>query len=191
VKLARDSAQEVRPHVDYDEGKFREALLYVAAGLSEDPGGGAVKINKALFNADFGHMRAYGQPITGADYQKLPHGPAPRRLVPVRAALIESGGAEMREELYLGRTVKRLVPLRSPDSGRFSPTEREMLDQAIAVETRRSGAEASAASHREPGWMMAEENESIPYETAFLRRPVVTETVRRRVAELAADRSQP
>ena len=175
----------------YDERKFAEALLYVARALADDPAGGAVKINKALFNADFGHMRAYGQPITGADYQKLPHGPAPRRLLPVRTGLVQSGAAEMREELYLGRTVKRLVPLRDPDVSLLSPTEREMLDQAIDAEKRRSGAESSAASHREPGWQMVEENESIPYETAFLRRPVVTERVRRRVAELAADRPQP
>ena len=173
----------------YDERKFTEALLYVATALADDPAGGAVKINKALFNADFGHMRAYGQPITGADYQKLPHGPAPRRLLPARSALIESGAAEMREELYLGRTVKRLVALREPDVSRFSPSERAMLDQAIEAEKRRSGAEASAASHREPGWQIVEENESIPYETAFLRQPVVTERVRRRVAELAAERS--
>lgn len=174
---------------DYDEEKFGEALLYVAAGLEEDPAGGAVKINKALFNADFGHMRGYGRPITGAEYQKLPYGPAPRRLVPVRSRLIESGAAQLREELYLGRTVKKLVPLRLPDVTQLSTSELAMLDQAIAVEKARSGFEASAASHDEPGWQMVEENESIPYETAFLRRPVVTERIRRRVAELAVERS--
>jgi Protein of unknown function (DUF4065) len=173
----------------YDERKFAEALLYVAAGLADDPAGGAVKINKALYNADFGHMRAYGRPITGADYQRLPQGPAPRRLVPVRAALIEAGSAEMREDLHLGRTVKKLVPLRSPDVAALSPTEKSMLDQAIAVEKTRSAGESSATSHREPGWQMVNDGDSIPYETAFLRRPVVTDQVRRRVAELAAERS--
>jgi hypothetical protein len=177
--------------LEYDERKFAEALLYVAARLADDPAGGAIKINKALFNADFAHMRAYGHPITGADYQKLPHGPAPRRLLPVRAALVASGAAEMRECLYLGRTVKRLVPRREADVTCFAPTERLMLDEAVEVEKRRSGTESSGASHREPGWQMVDENETIPYETAFLRRPVVTEQVRRRVAELAAERSLP
>ncbi len=95
----------------------------------------------------------------------------------------------MSEELYLGRTVKRLLPLRAPDVNRLSATELAMLDQAITVEKARSGADASAASHLEPGWQMVEENESIPYETAFLRRPVVTERVRRRVRDIAAERS--
>lgn len=177
--------------LEYDERKFAEALLYVAEKLADDPAGGAIKMNKALFNADFAHMRAYGHPITGAEYQKLPHGPAPRRLLPVRTALIASGAAEMREELYLGRTVKRLVPRRQGDLTLLSLTERQMLDQAIEVEKRRSGTESSAASHREPGWQMVEESETIPYETAFLRRPVVTDRVRRRVADLAAQRALP
>ncbi len=173
----------------YDEAKFAEALLYVAKALENDPAGGAVKINKALFNAEFGHMRAYGTPITGAEYQKLPHGPAPRRLVPVRSALVEAGAAEIREESYLGRTIHRLVPLRAPDFSRLSRSEKELLDQAIEAVRGRSGADVSAASHREPGWQMVGDNETIPYETAFLRTPVVTEAVRRRVAELAAERS--
>jgi len=171
----------------YDERKFAEALLYVAAGLEGDPAGGAVKINKALYNADFGHMRAFGRPITGADYQRLAQGPAPRRLLPVRSALIEAGAAQMREELHLGRTVKKLVPLRAPDVTTLSSTELSMLDQAIAVEKARSASQSSAASHREPGWRMVNDGDSIPYETAFLRRPVVTDRVRRRIAELAAE----
>ena len=35
---------------------------------------------------------------------------------------------------------------------------------------------------------MVEERETIPYEAAFLRRPVVTEAVRRQAAALAAQR---
>lgn len=172
----------------YDERKFAEVLLYVAKALEGDPAGGAVKIDKALFNADFGHVRAYGRPITGAEYQKLPNGPAPRRLLPVRAALVASGAAQIREELYLGYTVKRLVALREPDVSQLSPSEKALLDQAILDVLSRTAAEVSAASHREPGWEMVDDNETIPYETAVLRRPVVTEAVRRRVKELAAER---
>lgn len=92
--------------IAYDQDKFAQALLYVAKRLEDDPAGGAIKVNKALFNADFGHMRAYGRPITGADYQKLPHGPAPRKLLPVREQLVAAGDAELRDEAYLGNTSK-------------------------------------------------------------------------------------
>lgn len=171
---------------EYDEDKFAEVLLYAAKALQDDPAGGAIKINKALFNADFGHMRAYWRPITGAEYQKLPYGPAPRRLVPVRTRLIDTGAAVMREETYLGRTIQRLVPLREPDMNRLTATEKALLDQAIETMRGRSGSDVSNASHREPGWQMVDDNETIPYETAFLRPPVVTASVKRRVTELAA-----
>ena len=69
---------------EYDEAKFAELLLYVARRLDGDPAGGAVKLNKVLFYAEFAHVRAHGQPISGAEYEKLENGPAPRRLLPVR-----------------------------------------------------------------------------------------------------------
>jgi antitoxin SocA-like protein len=76
--------------VSYDEGKFTEMLLYVADKLRDDKAGGATKLNKVLYFAEFAHVRQHGHPITGADYQKLQHGPAPRRLLPVRQHLIDS-----------------------------------------------------------------------------------------------------
>jgi hypothetical protein len=170
---------------DYDEAKFAEALLYVAKGLEDDPAGGATKINKTLFNADFGHMRAHRRPITGAQYQKLPQGPAPRRLLPVRTRLIEAGDAVVRDETFLGRTIHRLVPLREPDVHLLQDTEIELLDQAIAAMRGRTGRDVSEASHLEPGWEMVDDNETIPYEAAFLRPPVVTPQVKRRIVELA------
>ncbi len=172
----------------YDERKLIEALVYVASALVSDPAGGAVKVNKALYYADFGHMRAYRKPITGAEYQKLPHGPAPRRLVPVRERLVEVGDVELRTETYLGRTMHRLVPRREPNIDLFSASEEELLAQAVEAVRHRSGNEVSDASHAEPGWQMVGEKETIPYETAFIRRSVVTEAVQQRISELAAAR---
>ncbi len=85
----------------YDERKFTELLLYVATRLQGDRSGGATKLNKILFFADFAHVRR-GAPITGAEYQKLEHGPAARRLRPVRDRLIANGDAELVDEEFLG-----------------------------------------------------------------------------------------
>ena len=52
-----------------DEEKLAELVLYVAREIESDPTGGATKINKILYNAEFSHVRAYGVPITGAPYQ--------------------------------------------------------------------------------------------------------------------------
>jgi hypothetical protein len=88
--------------VEYNERKFAELVLYVTRGLRNDRAGGATKLNKALYFSEFAHMRARGRPITGAEYQRLERGPAPRSLVPVREALIARGDAAIVEEVHLG-----------------------------------------------------------------------------------------
>lgn len=174
--------------MDYDERKFAELVLYVAAGLEKDGAGGATKLNKALYFSEFAHMRAAGRPITGAEYQRLGRGPAPRRLVPVREALINSGAAELADEVHLGYIQKRLVPRRKPDLTLFDPGELRIVDQVLHELRLHSGTSASHLSHDEMGWQMVADNETIPYESAYLRRPVLTEAVKRHAAKLAANR---
>ena len=174
--------------MDYDERKFAELLLYAAGRLAPDPAGGAIKLNKILFFAEFAHMRRHGRPITGAVFQKLRWGPAPRRLVPVRRALLEEGGATLVEETYEGQVQQRLVPLRESDTSMFTADELACVDHAVGELFGTSGTEASLLSHDEVGWQMVDEKESIPYEAAFLRHPVVTESVRQHAARLVQAR---
>jgi uncharacterized phage-associated protein len=171
----------------YDESKFREALLYVAKRLESDPAGGATKLNKVLFFAEFAHMREHGRPITGAVYQKLSWGPAPRRLKPVRDQMVADGEVALTRDSYLGYRQDRLLPLRDPNEDALSASERKALDDALNELRGMTGKQASDLSHEELGWQVVAEGETIPYEAAVLRRPVMTERIRKRAAELAAD----
>src|SRR4051794_39560528 len=116
-----------------DERKFREMLLYVASALGDDPAFGATKLNKVLYYAEFGHVRATGHPISGVEFQKLPQGPAPRRLLPVRGDLIDHGEARMERRTYLGFNQERLIPLREADLSIFTEDEIESINQAVAA----------------------------------------------------------
>jgi hypothetical protein len=151
-----------------DETKLAELILYVAEQLRDDPKGGATKINKILFAAEFAHMRTHGVPITGMEYQKLARGPAPRRLVPVRDRLIANGDADLVRDRYMGYGLDRLVPLRPVNRELFEDDELAAVDEAIKALWDRTAEEASQLSHLEMGWRMVEMNETIPYEAAFL-----------------------
>jgi hypothetical protein len=171
---------------EYDEGKFTELVLYVADRIMDDPTGGATKINKILFAAECAHVRRFGRPITGAEYQKLPRGPAPRRLVPVRQQLVSNGDAALVADEYMGYQLDRLKPLRPADVARFSDDELKHVEQAVAALWGKTAAEASELSHQEMGWRMVGEGETIPYEAALLAREVkVTDGMRRRAEHLA------
>lgn len=170
-----------------DQEKLGELLLYVAGRLDDDPAGGATKLNKVLFFAEFSHIRTYGFPITGEPYQRLPQGPAPRHLIPVRERLIADGAAALRPVKYFGRTQHRLVPRRDPDMSKFSSSEIEIVDQVIAAFRGKSAAEVSRISHEEIGWQLVDDGEDIPFATAFLdSRDAVTETSRRHAEEIAS-----
>jgi hypothetical protein len=172
----------------YDEDKLATLVLYVAARLRDDPAGGATKLNKVLFFAEFAHMRRHGRPITGAEYQRLPWGPAPRRLRPVRESLVAAELATLVETTHRGRPQHRLVPTGDVLPIGLEPTELEVVDAIVDDLLQRSAAEVSRLSHDEEGWRMVEEGATIPYEAAYLRRPVVTDHVRRRAAALLAQR---
>ena len=54
----------------FNEGKFKELVLYIASRCERDPTFGAVKLNKELFFSDFWAYAEFGEPITGAEYIK-------------------------------------------------------------------------------------------------------------------------
>ena len=81
----------------YDEDKFRELILYIAHKCSDNPGFGDTRLNKVLFFSDAFALQYLGEPVTGARYQKLKYGPAPRALLPVRREMEAAG--DLRTEL--------------------------------------------------------------------------------------------
>lgn len=169
---------------DYDEDKFAELLLLIANLLRDDPAAGAVKLNKVLYFAEFGHMRATGRPITGAVFQKLRWGPAPRRLLPVRSRLIQDGAAHMVQSHYLGYKQDRLIPDR-PAKDMFSEDELESVNQALSALSQYNASESSDLSHEEIGWQMVDEGDDIPFTAAYLKQPVPTAAIREHGAALA------
>lgn len=184
------TADDVR--VDPDEGKLAELLLLVAEELADDLFGGAVKVNKVLFFAEFAHMRLTGHPITGAPYQKLRYGPAPRRLLPVRDRLVNSGSAELVAETVLGRLQHRLVPKRPAKRQMFTETELQTVKEAVAFLKGRTGAEASELSHDEPGWQLVNERDTIPFVTAYLAQDQArtSRRIQERAAQIAEEYAQ-
>ena len=169
-----------------DERKLRELILYISQKCATDPTFGATKLNKILFFADFLAYANLGKAITNFDYQKLPQGPAPRRLVPVRDQMIADGELVIQQvRLLRGNVQKRTVNLRPPDLTIFSGDEIALVDEVIeALE----GAKAEAVSeltHRMLGWKLVDEGESIPYNTIFLSNEPLTEAETQRGRELA------
>lgn len=171
--------------VVYDEHKLTELIVYLADRLSADRAGGSTKLNKVLFFADFTHVRRHGLPITGAEYQKLEFGPAPRR-VPIRQRLVHDGAAEVVSEELLGYRQHRLVARRPADLSVFDTDDLATIDAVLDDLAGMTAKQVSDLSHEEAAWRYTEMNATIPYDLALIPKvQVVTPTARRLAAEVA------
>lgn len=160
---------------EYREDKLRELIVYVAARSSEDRWFGAVKLNKILYYSDFGAFRRLGQPITGAEYMKLPEGPAPRQLLRARDTLLGDGSVTIESRHVLGYVQQRVSARRAARREFFTLEELSIVDEVIESLRPFTGRQVSEMSHQEPGWKIAEDLETIPYATAWLSPDQLTQ----------------
>ena len=148
--------------------KFRELLLYIASKSVDDPRFGATKLNKILYYADFAAFRIFGQPITGARYKRLSEGPVPHQLLTERSRLVNNERAMVEKRQYYSGSQHRLVAVDQPDESIFSHGELRIVDEVIEDLLPLDARGVSDRSHKEPGWLAASDNQTIPYEMALL-----------------------
>ena len=172
--------------ITFNEPKLRELLLYVAGRCEDDPDFGAIKLNKILFLADFGAYAQTGKPISGAEYEALELGPAPKLLKPIRDDLASNNDLIVRRQPRFGHFQHRIIPLREPDLSMFSGVEIAIVDAIIELCQGETGKDLSEFTQGMYGWQIAEYREVIPYSTVFLSSNPATKADVKRARELVA-----
>ena len=163
---------------DFDAVRFRELVLYIAEESEGDPRFGATKLNKILYFSDFKAFGMLGDSITGATYQRLDRGPAPRELLPVLRLMEAEGEIERIERRYFNLPQKVVRARRRSEAREvIDPPEIAIVEDVIREIGGCNASEVSALSHLEVGWRLAGDREDIPYETAYFsdRRPTARE----------------
>jgi len=155
--------------------KLRELILYLSVLSEGDEFFGATKLNKLLFYIDFLAFRATGKAVTEQEYQALPQGPAPRRLLPAMETLKDSGSLVVRLEPMYDYVQKRPIALRQPNLSSFKPEEIDLINKVVKSLWRMTATEVSDFSHQFLGWGLAEPGETIPYAVALLSRDELSE----------------
>ena len=171
-----------------DEGKFRELILLITQKSDGDASFGSTKLNKLLFAID---LLAYGQtgvPVTGFRYMKGQFGPVPKRLVPVREAMISDHHLVIQPRAIGRRTQQRPVILRNPNVDLFSATEMALIDRVISDFRPANATQISEWSHGLCGWAIAEDGADIPYEVVFLSDLPMTAYEAERGRQLALEK---
>ena len=170
-------------NADSDQ-RLGELALYIAEKCRDDPNFGATKLNKILWWADFLRYGECGESITGAQYQALEHGPAPKRLMPVQKKLVDSDDAKVDEISWVGYTQKRLTPLREANISLFSTHDLETVNSVIDFLRGQTARQASEESHGR-AWQIGRDVDLIPYEAVFLSDREPDEYDKTRAKQLA------
>ena len=175
-----------RSKFEFEENteKLRELVLYIARKSESDPRFGATKLNKILFYADFLAYLQLGKPITGADYQKLEHGPAPRRLLPLQKEMESKEEGVLVDRIFCGRKQKRLMAMREPDLSDFTGEEIALVDEILEICKGANATDLSEATHGLTAWRAFQKGESIPYTTVFIDDRPLTKAEREYAVEL-------
>lgn len=145
--------------------KLKELSLYIAEQCRDIARFGNVKLNKILYYADFEAYRVWGEPITGATYQRDTYGPVPLGMRAAREELQRERAAIV---LADERRQKRLVPLRPAVTKHFKPEELALVKAVVEEFRHRTAGYLSRESHKRAGWRLAKPGEEIPYYTAFI-----------------------
>lgn len=151
------------------EARLREMILYVAQRCAPDPTFGATKLNKILHHSDLECFARHGVPLTGVEYQALPQGPAPRRLLPIKRRMLEDRDIDEDERPALGghRQV-RVIALRAPNLSSFTEQQLAVVNGVIGSLWGQSAISASVESHGRAWRIARKADDLIPYEAAFL-----------------------
>jgi hypothetical protein len=172
--------------IEFNEGKFKELIVYIARRLGPEAALGRVKLAKLLMQSDFGHYARFRRSITGATYEKWDHGHLPRELL-LAGRDLEAQGAVVGEDIdYYGKRLHHLTATRDPDLSDFTEDELAVIEGAIREFGHESATYLSNLSHLEHGWRLTQLKEEIPYHTVYLGSGGVTEGDLRRGEELAS-----
>lgn len=163
IRIGRDAYNP-----DLKQDKLEQAVLFFLHHAN-NPELGKTKLMKLLYFADFDHFERYDEPITGARYRKLDHGPVPDDAWRTIAEM-EAAGRITRQDVASGGYVRhRYEPNEEVALSAFAPTELAVLFQVAQTWAYHTTKQIETATHGEAPWIAVKQNEIIPYYLAYYR----------------------
>lgn len=164
---------------EYDQDRFENLVLYLAARSGEDVGYGKIKLNKLLFRSDFEAFRLLGKSITGEEYKHQELGPVAAHLPSLLRRLADSGDIVV--EAIAAGPCERQAPVptgrREADAALFGEDELAIIEATLDELRNFGGASVSKWSHEASvGWRIHDKDDAlIPYSSALLSTRKLTD----------------
>jgi transcriptional regulator with XRE-family HTH domain len=154
---------------DLNESKFKEVLLYILERVGAKSNVGLTVLYKLMYFSDFDFYEKYGRHLTGANYRKIEHGPAPTSFDNIVSQMIDGGEITKVVADYHGKAQKRYLPLRRADVSSLSGTEVQVIDAVLSRHSDKNATEISEYSHGDAPWQKAKMGELLDYQDVSSR----------------------
>ena len=160
--------------------KFKRLVHYVCWRCSGDPTKlGAVKLNKILWFADSSCYYSTGESMTGARYVRRQYGPVPAPILPVLRELEEEGKLTVQDARFHGLAKKEYIVRQAADDSFLSEDERKLIEEIIEYVCNEHTAKSVSNATHNKVWEIAEDGETIPYFTVFVKPGKITDEDRK------------
>ncbi|MCK4661665.1 MAG: DUF4065 domain-containing protein [Bacteroidales bacterium] len=149
--------------------KFKDILLYILEKCAGKPNVGETLLYKLLYFSDFNYYELYEEHLSGAEYRKLPYGPAPQKFDSVINQMIVSKQLKRLKTDYHGYPQTRYIPLSKANLLNLKASEKDVIDKVIDRYSDWSASAISDYSHKDMPWLASKDGEAIDYELVFYR----------------------
>lgn len=154
--------------------KIEQMLHYIIYSVGNLPHIGKTVLWKLMYFSDFDYYELYEKHLTGEQYRKLEHGPAPSNFDRAIRGLVDAKKIRPLKNKYHGHLQEKYVALDKPDTSKLSKEELRVIDKAIAKLSCFNATQISALSHFDMPWKATDEKEIINYELVFYREPITS-----------------
>lgn len=154
--------------------KMEQMLHYIINSAGNLSHVGKTVLWKLMYFSDFDYYEIYEEKLTGEQYRKLEHGPAPSNFNIVIKRLKEAKKIRAIQVEYHRHIQEKYVSLKKPDTSRLSKEELEVIDRTITKLGYLNASQISEMSHLDIPWKATKDKEIINYELVFYREPITS-----------------
>lgn len=151
--------------------KFKAMIHYIISRCESRDNLGRVVLYKLLYFSDFDNYEIYETPISGETYIRKRMGPVPSHFHEAIEELVDEGKIDESSQIVINYPKYKYSSLIEPNLDILSSSELQVIDDTINRISHFLSREISEYSHGDIPWRLANEGESLNYESVFYRDP--------------------
>jgi hypothetical protein len=161
--LALEPPSQFNGRRRFNVERFQALVLFV---LEKAGPSFTTALNVRLWYADFAHFRDQGVSITGSQYLRFTHGPAPKSYDFLLAGMVEDGALHAASVPGGDRPGERFRAAKSPDAAPFHRDELDRIGRVLSVLEGKTAMQLSELAKAETAYAATRDRRPISYRSA-------------------------